>query len=497
MAKLNVVIPAVEVTVGDVTYRKVDRKAQVGDIIRFDDAHLPSYVRDGAFYVVEGVSDGGYPYITDEDGDRYGTAGDDFEVYAPISEQVSVNASDTITFEGATWRKVDRDAREGDAIKFTRFDDEEYSENATLGEMYIVSRVDTSGDAQIFDEAGEEYDTCGDDFEVYEKVAEEKTPQYREVKRKANVGERIKVVAIHPQSRKKGSVFVGEEFTVKTVDSVGDIWSVDERVFNGLISPDFEGVREYVVLEPVTKSAEPAKPERLAVGDYARVVNVTFAMNNGMTGEIVEITEVNEHDFAAPYGIKFVKSGDLRLALPQHVVRATDEEVAAAKRAALNAQFSVGDYVKLISGAGEYLRNGFSNGDVCTVDEPVDSDGDFRIKRTENGHRGYAQPEQIVKLTAAEIAEIERKQAEEAKWAAIGRKVNEYKRGDLTSFIGSEHLGFAEVASVEGDRIVVKWPSKPQWNACSDRATSHRLVVPVEQRFDRSADDVVEEVDAA
>jgi hypothetical protein len=38
MGKLNVVVPAVNVTVDGIEYRKVDRKAQAGDIVRIKDA---------------------------------------------------------------------------------------------------------------------------------------------------------------------------------------------------------------------------------------------------------------------------------------------------------------------------------------------------------------------------------------------------------------------------------------------------------------------------
>lgn len=493
MAKLNVVILAVEVMVGGVTYRKVDRKAQAGDVVKAlkngDDIDM------GAFYAVYADSCGDAVFA-DNEGDERGDYqlrrnSENYEVYAPISEPISepatATASDTITFEGATWRKVYRDVREGDAIKFT---DDGRRSYLTEAELYVVNRVDSSDDPHITDDDGDEYDAGGDDYEVYEKVAEEKA-QYREVNRKACEGERIKVVAIHPRSMKAGSVSVGEELTVKTVDSSGDIWSVEEREFRGIIAEGWEGVREYVVLEPVTKAADHPQPERLKVGEYARVVNVTFAMNNGMIGEIVEVTEFNAEDSAAPYEIRFVKSGDLRKSLPQHLVRATDEEVAVAKRAALISQFSVGDYVKLISGGGVYPRYGFSNGDVCTVDEPADSDGDFRVKRTEDGHRGYAQPEQLVKLTAEEVAEIERKQAEETKWNAIGRKVNEIKAGDVVQTYKAEcghPVGTVGIASCSGDA------SSISVEVAGKMTFYHfvKLIVPVEQRFDRA-----EEVDAA
>lgn len=73
---------------------------------------------------------------------------------------------------------------------------------------------------------------------------------YREVKRKAAVGERIKIVGVHNVGLR-----VGDELTVEHADAQGDIWSVRERAFAGLISysSSMYGI-EYVVLEPVTSA---------------------------------------------------------------------------------------------------------------------------------------------------------------------------------------------------------------------------------------------------
>lgn len=126
MAKLNVVIPAVEVTVGDVTYRKVDRKAQAGDIVKA--LKNEEDITGGAFYAVQ-EERGRHTFYDNENDSRPVTLRDCpelFEVYAPISEPATQPQTDTITFEGATWRKVDRVVREGDAIKFTDEDRSSY-----------------------------------------------------------------------------------------------------------------------------------------------------------------------------------------------------------------------------------------------------------------------------------------------------------------------------------------------------------------------------------
>lgn len=74
--------------------------------------------------------------------------------------------------------------------------------------------------------------------------------EYRQVERTAKKGEKIEIVAIHPESIKKGVANIGDIFTAGSVDSEGDIWSVVEKDFHGIISVNWDGLREYVVLEP-------------------------------------------------------------------------------------------------------------------------------------------------------------------------------------------------------------------------------------------------------
>ncbi|WP_340028949.1 hypothetical protein MHB71_04860 [Paenibacillus sp. FSL H7-0940] len=488
MAKLNVVIPAVEVTVGDVTYRKVDRKAQAGDIVKA--LKNEEDITGGAFYAVQ-EERGRHTFYDNENDSRPVTLRDCpelFEVYAPISEPATQPQTDTITFEGATWRKVDRVVREGDAIKFT---DEDRSSYLTEAELYVVNEVDFNSDPHITDDDEDSYDAGGDDYEVYEKVAGEKAQEYREVKRKANVGERIKIVA----AEQSGGLYEdGEEYVVSDADRWNNGRAVSVRGVNNAIYH-----REYVVLEPVTMSAEPTKPERLAVGDYARYVR--GGSNAMVTGDIVEITEVDRS--FVPYRVKRLTDGNTAWAPVDKLIRATDEEVAAVKDP--RSQFAAGDKVRLVSGGKAWPLTGFEDGEVYTVSNPINSyHKGTRVEIKTGGLRGFALPSDIVKLTAAEIAEIERKQAEEAakraeetKWNAIGRKVNEYKRGDIVEII-RKHDSFRGVGTVEdgGDdgNIGVRMASKAYvagvryYSAFEDSGDTITLIVPVEQRFDREVD---------
>lgn len=109
MAKLNVVVPAVDVTIDGMVYTKVGREAAVGDVLRMPGRY--SFITDGGFYEVTRIDGAGDPQIIDDDGDEYDTCSDDFEVYAKVKPQ-----DGEITHEGRRYRKVARKANVGDFV---------------------------------------------------------------------------------------------------------------------------------------------------------------------------------------------------------------------------------------------------------------------------------------------------------------------------------------------------------------------------------------------
>lgn len=487
MAKLNVVIPAVEVTVDGVTYRKVDRKAQAGDIVKALESDLD--IDKGAFYGPVTGADTDCVEFTDNVGDQRRRGSGSYEVYAPISEPAAETKPDTITFQGAEWRKVDRDVRKGDAIRFT---DEDRSSYLTESELYVVDRVDGADDPQITDDDGDSYDAYVDNYEVYEKVVETSAQEYHEVKRKADVGERIKIVAA---TENGGYYENGDILTVSRADR----W---QGAGSGMsISAEGIGIAiyhsGYVVLEPVT--AEPtqkAEPERLVAGDYARVVEPDHHAFD--YGDIVEV--IGTDSSSVPYHVKQLVNGRDAWAAASRLVRATDEEVAAAKDS--RSQFAAGDKVRLISGGGERFALDYTNGGVYTVKNPKYDSSKSGIQITGGGQlHAYVGAEQLVKLTAEEVADIERKQAEEKRWAAIGRNINVFKVGDIVECkADSGRLvtgDIGEVGELKGDvqlRVNTREHKRVNWTSVG----YVKLIVPVEQRFDRpSSESAVEEVDAA
>ncbi|TCM89644.1 hypothetical protein EV294_112109 [Paenibacillus sp. BK033] len=411
MAKLNVVIPATNVIVDGVEYRKVDRDAQAGDIVRItdEDAHDQENLTRNGYYAVMVVDFFGDPHISDNDGDELDLCGWTYEAYEKVTEVAQpVEDGDTVTYEGKQYRKINRNANTGDTIIVTSWESSKHLPfNPTkIGDVFKSVKVDRDYDAHV-----------GDYYVIYRS--------------------------------------------------------------------------EYKVLEPVE-----AKADRLSVGDYVKVVDNlgSSGIPRGCTyiGEIRKIVEVDGSH--VPYRAEKFDGSDYDWFREGKLVRATDEEVAAAK-AALAAksdprnEFAKSDKVRLVSGGRDYPLNGYDNGKVYEVTEPIKHEGEPGTIEIKGGsvRTGYAKPEQLVKVTAEELA----KEALTAKWAAIGRKVNEFKKGDIVLYVknGKDVLGTVEDVSNSLLGVRVASTKLNDMSATYDAVykVEHKatLVTPVEQRFDR------------
>ncbi|TWM68747.1 hypothetical protein CHCC14813_2132 [Bacillus licheniformis] len=219
-------------------------------------------------------------------------------------------------------------------------------------------------------------------------------------------------------------------------------------------------------------AAEP-KPERLKVGDYVKVVG----NESGHYAEIDEIVLVkrDDKDFA-PFHCEKLNGNEAGIFYEDELVRATDEEVAEAKDAEARAKFKKGAKVRLKSGGGVYPLLGFENGKVYSVcDNEVRRADGKNIEITQVGAPGYATPDQLELLPEEEAAEIE-------KWAAIGRKVDEYKEGDVIQYLTDDREICEVVAVGEDGRVKV---ATQNHGNCTENQSSIELIAPVEARFDR------------
>jgi transcription antitermination factor NusG len=166
--------------------------------------------------------------------------------------------------------------------------------------------------------------------------------------------------------------------------------------------------------------------------------------------------------------------------------KATDEEVAQAKAELEFANFAEGDKVRLISGGGEYPLSGYENGKIYTVKSPKHHHGKtfgYMVQLTGgSAAHGYAKPKQLEKVTAEELAQTKAEQ----KWAKIGRKPGEFKKGDIVRVIkctGAHEIGeIVELAKDGADEYLGKegfaFGGEPEW---------FELIAPVESRLDKKA----------
>jgi len=175
--------------------------------------------------------------------------------------------------------------------------------------------------------------------------------------------------------------------------------------------------------------------DRLKVGDYAKVVNPTAGFST--KGQIVKITE--DDGTTIPFNTEGLDGKYTGWYLEESLVRATDEEVAEAKHKLARDKIQPGVYVKLQIPEGSRPRYGWGdakNGDIGKV---ASRDGDeVRVDfPVQSGWKAL-----IHELVLA--TEEERKKAEAAdKWAAIGRKPGEFKVGDVVRYIGKNPHGNA------------------------------------------------------
>lgn len=268
-----------------------------------------------------------------------------------------------------------------------------------------------------------------------------------------------------------------EYYEIVRFDSYRDPWITDDD------GDEYDASnRDFVFYRKVSAAsveAEP-KPERLKVGEYAKVVREEFG-HLFDTDDIIELIEAgNNPNFEA----RRLLDGEVWYVAASEVVRATDEEVAEAKDAAARAKFKRGAKVRLLSGGGPYPLRGFENGKIYEVGyNNFDHPEGKRIRIVGDAERfGYATPDQLEILTEEKAAEIERQQAEEAKWAKIGRKVGEYKNGDVVRYDYGDNEICEVVDDTEEGRVGVQ---TKEYGICREKPANLRLITPVEARFDR------------
>ncbi|MBU9705872.1 hypothetical protein KSP24_02895 [Paenibacillus sp. AK121] len=434
MAKLNVTVPAVDVEVNGVKYRKIDRDAQVGDIIRYMDDS--DYVTKGAFYAVTRIDGADDPHISDDDGDDHDLCGEEFEVYAKVSET-------------AEYREVKRWAEPGERIRIVRkYSGEERYEN---GAEFVVDSVDGDGDVRVTVKSWGRVTVMLCEYAVLEPIC------VRELATKRlTVGDYAKITG-----ERHGHQFKIGEIVKIVKDDESEHLPYKGETANGRdrIAVWF-GPGEY---EPATE-AEFLAQKRLKVGEFAKVVakNRMFTEERVSVSDVVKITE--DDDSSRPFHTETIDGKNAGWFTESELVRATDDEVTEAKRKLaatdLRSQFTKGEKVRLISGGGKYPLNGYDNGGIYEVDTSLyETHPDGPVVKIVGGDipYGYAKPEQLAKLTI-EVGSTVRLTIKDGEGPAYG-------------WGGVNNGAIGTVTRINGNSARVEFPAQSRWHALLSELT--------------------------
>jgi transcription antitermination factor NusG len=255
----------------------------------------------------------------------------------------------------------------------------------------------------------------------------------------------------------------------------------------------FEGTIEELVELLVNVDgldAEFTEDDELKVGDYVvplesaddeyNITNTEMKLGKVVEGDVDCCDDIMIEVVAHENGVEVGKSYSVT---SKHFRKATDEEVAQAKAELEFATFAEGDKVRLISGGGEYPLSGYENGKIYTVKSPKYHLGKtfgYKVQLTGGSvAHGYAKPKQLEKVTAEELAQTKAEQ----KWAKIGRKPGEFKKGDIVRVVectGAHEIGeIVELAEDGASEYLgndgVVYVGEPE---------QFELIAPVESRVD-------------
>ncbi|MEK3887296.1 hypothetical protein [Bacillus sp. FSL K6-3431] len=368
-----------------------------------------------------------------------------------------------------TYRKVEgRKPRAGDYVKFDE-DDADY--NQTAGKYYEVTAVDEEGDLEFTDDADVDNVAVygSDDFEVYEKVSAN-TPEtisykganYTLVDRKAQPGDVVVFTETTGMWFENGKPYlVGENGEVTGTNR-------SSRVYREHLNRTEANVKVYAPVK-----AEAPKPN---TGDIV----VITANTNHSANKVGDIGKVEEAPFNGDKDVAVRVPGgrdtDAIYTLYSEMRLATPAEIKVYENAVAKAEFKNGDYARLKTARGSL--SGFEVGDIVKVNTEYNGGSDFEVSKNNGRVFGYTDASNLEKVSAEEVAEI-------TKWAAIGRKPNEYKIGDIIGYdsIKYRRVVMRAVTKVDGNRAYYYSPNfgEDSVNNNSDRLT---LIAPVESRVD-------------
>ncbi|ARC72409.1 hypothetical protein [Bacillus licheniformis] len=251
-----------------------------------------------------------------------------------------------VAYDGAEYERVEGPAQTGDLVLPIT----DGFRDATKGSFYKAIDVDRDGDAVILDDVGDRDGSFRHNYDLFRKVSAshpsledrvstnekdieslkfdvatlkgEAEPKYIRIARsEARAGDYVKFIETYDDD-----ITMEKMYEIDQVDWLGDIYFTDDVGDENYASAD-DTYAVYRKVSAASAEAEP-KPERLKVGDYAKVVREEFG-HLFDTDDIIELIEAgNNPNFKA----RRLSDGEVWFVDASELVRATDEEVAEAKR---------------------------------------------------------------------------------------------------------------------------------------------------------------------
>lgn len=315
---------------------------------------------------------------------------------------------------------------------------------------------------------------CGEVADGYRKISG----------REPKVGDFVKF------SHDRIDIVAGKYYKIIAIDDNGDFTFTDDVGDIRTVSYGDEYVEFYEKVnadanEAITADAEP----EFKVGDY--VVALPDADHEyGITNtdmKLGKIIEVSNHEIIRIEIVAHIDEsniGDRYSVSQKYFRRATQEEVDTVLQQ--NVGFKIGDYVKLSIPDGKMPHFGWGdvkNGDVGKV---VSVSGFKVVVDFPKQKEWNAKPEELIKLTAREVP-----------FAKAGRKLDEFKVGDIVRIIDSNacpnglkgYDGLITEIDAIKDWSLPFHVIKPSFveNSVNTwlRASQIELITPVENRVDR------------
>lgn len=363
---------------------------------------------------------------------------------------VKVVNENTVEYNGFVYGLVTGDAKVDDLVKAS-----EQELDVTEGAFYLITGIDEDGDIKFYDDAN--------DGNLFYKGQQ---PVFRN----------SHAITTDKLTDAEGVVKIELPDGTKLEGTPSDL----EKITRSMQKMQAEQGVSVEMKAEVEDGNEPV-PERLQVGDYAKVVGNESDVYE--KGSIVKITDVpyGKWDYQA-IGIK--KDDEIEEAYEQfferELVKATGAEVLEAKQALLKE----GDFARVIANTSNHR---FEIGTVVKLKSQNSTDSFTAYYLDESDFWGVYR-EDLEPLTKEETEHITREaeeekkaKAERAKWAAIGREVGEIKDGNIVLTV---NYGIVEITSINDEHFRYSYDNK---NGDRDRLSKDatlELIVPVEQRFD-------------